>query len=1009
MSDHTVTPPGGGGTPERGGAAPQNWAFTPGRYVQKDSRAEAMLRHAGLAPGDIPRDPANPTITVTPEEITAEITRRGLAVTIPEPLPALSERAARRYVGRMRRLGAHLIKLWAGTKTPVATEWQRSAPLSPEEAADWLVQGGNLGIVLGRSGVNGWVVLDAENIPATDLMLACGYIPTTVTANAQDRTHVKFGGCHVWMPLPVDADVSTLKARLTVPIGDGGKVDVLLGDHFIVAPGSRLDSAPGLRYEFSADGAGLDPAVWGIHDPRWLYDPEAPAPAVPGLERLHGCARRVEKVRRPRTAEGDDLTSSLDAVPWGEWIDGDPRVEIIGADGSCGCDVFHWADSSTARSGILHDGCEYGYAAHVFSGTLQAQLGGVEHITRLYFATFLRGLPPERCGDVAREVGIQMGRRPLQAIDLEDIEVARPRRVQPAPAATQPALGPVEECELPPTPPQRGITLDEIGVNAPPPHPPRLSAVPRIGTVGGGSPYVHGAAAPASPGESSDGADDAEAEPAQSPDPATALSATAADDPTAVIGDPEAANPTGVALGKAEEVMARADDPALLDAIFSTPLLQGIRRRAELAQVSPMTSLSANLNAIFSVVPPDVMLPRITGKNRSPLNMITVAVDESGGGKGGLTAVDIEPIPPVAGSPLTLPESFSGACTVPHPITVGSGEAISAAYSTVKQDKETGVFTSTNHTVSVWFAWDEVTKILAVRDRKSSTIEAELCQGFSGERLGSQTKTNPAWTDAGSYRFLASIAAQRVTATGLFANERVGLLQRIWWVSAAYRLSEEDAAPEKLAAGRRSADGQWFAEPEGTERRIPVTLPPWPTDKVIPVAADVAAEIEAARAAHGLGKKKHEWDRHEFQIRLRLAAGGAIMHGECRVTRHWWDWAGHLMEHSKHVRAAVAALRDVADAGLATSAGKADAVRADARSAAQWHNAVSATSRWAEGRPPFTLRDAVRPARNSYRGDNMQAILAALVDVGVLAAETVYVLQAGGEVTHYQHTGRKLP
>ena len=165
-------------------------------------------------------------------------------------------------------------------------------------------------------------------------------------------------------------------------------------------------------------------------------------------------------------------------------------------------------------------------------------------------------------------------------------------------------------------------------------------------------------------------------------------------------------------------------------------------------------------------------------------------------------------------------------------------EAIAGEFSSVTKDPETGVSVSTIHTEAVWLAWDEITKVLAVKDRKGSTMEAELCLLYSGERLGSSTKTNPMWTEANSYRALVSIAAQLATAGGVFANEFVGLLQRIWWVSAAFRIDEDDATPEKLAAGRRSEDGQWFAEPEGEQGKILVTLPEWPRDGVIPVAIE---------------------------------------------------------------------------------------------------------------------------------------------------------------------------
>ncbi|WP_435594690.1 hypothetical protein [Tsukamurella tyrosinosolvens] len=472
------------------------------------------------------------------------------------------------------------------------------------------------------------------------------------------------------------------------------------------------------------------------------------------------------------------------------------------------------------------------------------------------------------------------------------------------------------------------------------------------------------------------------------------------------------------AQAKAEAHMAAADDPELLDAVFCTPLLEEIRARAKKAQVSPMLALSANINGLLSVVPYQVCLPKLTGKRRQPLNLITVPIDESGGGKGGATTVDIDPVPHGSGSTFVgLPaDATAGAAgvekilRVPSTATVGSGEAIAERYAYIEKCKETGERISVNHSTVAWLAWDEVAKILAVRDRKGSTIEPELCHGWSWERLGSATKTNPFWVEACSYRMLVTICAQLVTAAGLLADEYTGLVQRIWWVSAAYTIDEEDAAPEKLAAGRRDETGDWFAEPDDEQPLIRVELPEWPADGVLRVAAAVAAEIEEARANHGRGKKAHPWDRHQLLIRLRLAAAGAIMHGCADVTAEWWAWAGLLIEHSKHVRAAVVALRGTAATKAATEDGKKDALRAEARSTAQWRRAVDSTEKWAEkqlrdaadnlGR--FTLNQAKRAAGPGFRKDNMGDILAALIQVGRLVPDVVTVPSAGGDVIYYR-------
>jgi hypothetical protein len=137
-----------------------------------------------------------------------------------------------------------------------------------------------------------------------------------------------------------------------------------------------------------------------IFAPAWLLDATAPAPDVPGIEALRGIAGpRLPRVKKPRDPNANRLTAEIDEIPWPEWIDGDPRVQILGIDGSCGCEVFRWAGASNQRSGILHDGCQYGNCMHAFSGTLTDALGGEERATlsRLDFAAFLHG----RQGDLA--------------------------------------------------------------------------------------------------------------------------------------------------------------------------------------------------------------------------------------------------------------------------------------------------------------------------------------------------------------------------------------------------------------------------------------------------------------------------------------------------------------------------------------------------------------------------------------------------------------------------------
>jgi len=570
------------------------------RQIEKYSRVAALLRYAGLEPGDIPRSP-NGGLWVTMEEAQAEIARRGLTVDLPDELPPLSEKAARRYVRKLLGWDAHLIRLREGTKSPVEFAWQNSSPLSEDEAVAWLAGGGNLGILCSASGEYGWLVLDAENAPATGLLVQAGMVPTVLTANAQDPSNPdKFGGCHVWLPMPGDVDPETLKATLTVHCGDAGAIyDVMVGPRFLVAPGSRLRNAPGYRYEFADGGAAFRPELWGAHDIHWLLDPEVPAPDVAGIEPLHGVVKKKERVRRDPHPDGDRLTLEIDSIGWDEWIAGDPRVQFIGTDGRCGCDVFHWAGASEPRSAVAHDGCEYGYGLHVFSGTLEGLLGA-PHVSRLRFAAFLRDAKTKaEIVSLAAEFGIQLGRQPLRGITLEDIAA-----VVGAPPALQVIAGSGAD-----------KTSDE---NVPVTESPRLSAVPRIGSVSGGS-----------------------SAPAPEPEPEPEHDAFAG------VGPTEDDEDTG------ELMFNRLDEIGDDEFWNSLPILRSVRRAAVANGIYAWGLLGAVLPRIACTIPPHVRLVGGSGKPGGPesggslnLNCILLGPPEAGKSETLKLAADLVRLPP---------------------------------------------------------------------------------------------------------------------------------------------------------------------------------------------------------------------------------------------------------------------------------------------------------------------------------------------------------------------------
>ncbi|TDZ77378.1 hypothetical protein DE4585_04772 [Mycobacteroides salmoniphilum] len=354
---------------------------------------------------------------------------------IPTLQPNLTLEEAGNCVDLLQGHGLHLIPLLAEDKAPVQAGWNTAPALTREAAITHLASGGNLGWDVGRSRK---IVIDCEDAQSTGAMLAAGFRPDIATANGLDMTSPKYGGRHFIFDRPEGIGDSQLRSRTGFALG-GGKCDVLAAPYeeqhevrtlmggrltvnvmrhgrYAVAPGSQLFEARAGRYtalaEF-ADGRTNGPA------PLWLWGQgEAPAPVA----ELAGAA--VPKVKRAYVPNpnSDRITQEVDAIDWDEWLAycGD-KLWFYGYDGTCGCGVYTYCNAtSSPRSAILHDGCEYGWGAHAYSGTLAGQWGR-EHGSRLQLAAFLAGLS-ER--ELAREFSIDLGRTSLSGYTLEDLRVA---------------------------------------------------------------------------------------------------------------------------------------------------------------------------------------------------------------------------------------------------------------------------------------------------------------------------------------------------------------------------------------------------------------------------------------------------------------------------------------------------------------------------------------------------------------------------------------------------------
>ncbi len=360
----------------------------------------------------------------------------------PPPAPSLDPGLAVFVIRRMLALGFHLVRLHAGTKKPIGAGWNdpaRTPALTEEEALAHVLEGGNLGVLLGPSNL---IVVDAENLAAVQVLKAAGLQPVLITAKGSvpvlcDPRIDKRGGAHVWLRVPEQHRGKRLTNIPQAKVGDGGLIDVLAAPgSMAVVPPTALIAAGGHRYV--ADGGHQ---VWHAEDvadaPEWLFDPTVGCPA--GLESLHGGLAEKVRERGPVSESAAELSSDLDEVPWAEVLALDPqaRLEDWGdEDSECGCTEVHFRGATHRRSAWLHE-CGRGTYAHFVSDTAMAALGLSQRtVSKAQLAAALLGVPSTGAGfrAVAKRLGVDLGDRSLSFADQLDAaaDVFEDRAADPA-------------------------------------------------------------------------------------------------------------------------------------------------------------------------------------------------------------------------------------------------------------------------------------------------------------------------------------------------------------------------------------------------------------------------------------------------------------------------------------------------------------------------------------------------------------------------------------------------
>lgn len=603
----------------------------------------------------------------------------------------------------------------------------------------------------------------------------------------------------------------------------------------------------------------------------------------------------------------DELSDQVDSIPWCDWIDGDHRLIDTGTIDACGCPVYHWHGSENAKSATMHDGCDNRFGAHIWSATMQHDLGVGDHVSRLQLAAALRGVG---IVEAAADHGIRLGPQPLPPLTPEHLT---------ARAEHYAAIGDAERAARFHN---AAATLQsDLDENAGTARSATNGATVETGRVAGGTP-----AAPTIeiPGEQPDGC----------PRPAdTAGSVPSGSDSTGE-GESRAVPPDNI-----DELFANlADpyDPQLEAAVFDfLPQTQLIRDRARATRVSPWAVLGTTIARGLLRVSPGTMLPPLVGSGAAPLNLQLGIVGPSGKGKDAARHV--------VGYTATVDEGWDQIFCPP------SGAALASLFVDWLPNAD-GKLERTQIREAAWCDWSEVDTLTVTAKRGGNDLSSQLRVAISGGRLGSDPKMErkaPITVDPLTYRIVVSFSVQYgQPAEALLAEKDGGTLQRTLWMGAS-----DPLAPRKRPA-----------KPEG-QLDILAHLShaqPWLT-----VDSDVAEEIDEARWSY-LSRDGGEDTRegHRGLITLRVAAWAALVQGREQITMREWSWASQVMVHSDRVYARIVASVRGLKSDAAKEQGELDLVRRQAtETAASAHTEklLDGLAAWGAGRTgTFTMRDIKR-------------------------------------------------
>ncbi|BBX87909.1 bifunctional DNA primase/polymerase [Mycolicibacterium aubagnense] len=871
--------------------------------------------------------------------------------------------ATTELITRMVGLGAHLMPLMAKVKRPGGKEWQRWPALSVADAESHVNAGGNLGVNLAPSRM---IVLDAENQAATNAVQNAGISLAVIPAKSQHvgilqpglsdpdsgKLNTKTGGSHAWLRVPDGVDISTFPSdTMGIMLPGGGKIDVLAGVRYAVAPPSWLEVAPQYRYA-PCEGGPLDlasPSADLPVAPAWLFDTTVPVP--PGLEPLHGILiPKTPRERLEADARSIELTAAIDAVPWDAWLDGDPRLTRTGDIDGCGCEIWHWVGADNLKSATLHENCAQGSGAHIWSGTMlgQLQLPG-DHVSRLALSAKLRGVTVQQA---SAAVGITLGgdREPPTPVRPEHHEQAARLAEAAGEAARAERFRAAAEAmrKRQYATPSDSTHGERHGVSAvvggAAPIPPELAArlksnsntsdataretaAPQStsteATPSGSAPKINGHSIVRFPGKALaeipiPGLDEIYEYP-MPPIPAHVKPVKDARTEFAAIHPPVANRQTHT-LVEHEWIFA------------ATPGLSHVAAAADSRGVGRWGMLGALLPRVAATIPPTVRLIPADGST-PPDNLPT----------GSGTSLNLYTVlvgPPAAGKSVTLNAADALVPGV-HMVPPGTGEGIlkifPRATDNAADDEDDSYFDPAAHigsvgatraSDSVLLSSDEIDVFVAEMSRQGTKASGLYRSMWMGGDVGNTTsdKERHSMVLAHTYRFGIRLGAQPDAVAPLFSESDRGTPQRFLWLGCQRMIARGGNYPSQLA----TAPVYWYGGqpsmlPSMGGQRPPVWIAPPPAARkeleeeqwrsatanpMSPSGSYTDASTPSDRAAAIA-------DRHALLQQLKICAILAVLDGLAQPQDVHWYAAEAVM---KVRRTVIFHLVEVAEAVVAAQA-----------------------------------------------------------------------------------------